>query len=117
MNKRWMPHVTVAAIVEHQNRFLLVEEHTDEGLKLNMPAGHLEAGESLLQAVVREVLEETARAFAPQALVGVYLASSPDKDGTPTSWLSLSEESARTLQLLLKAQFAQIDGRKARSQR
>ena len=87
MNKRWMPHVTVAAIVEHQNRFLLVEEHTDEGLKLNMPAGHLEAGESLLQAVVREVLEETARPFEPQALVGIYLASSPDKDGTPTSWL------------------------------
>ena len=87
MNTRWMPHVTVAAIVEHQGRFLLVEEHTEDGLKLNMPAGHLEAGESLPQAVVREVLEETARHFEPRALVGVYLASSPDKDGTPTSWL------------------------------
>ena len=87
MNTRWMPHVTVAAIVEHQGRFLLVEEHTDDGLKLNMPAGHLEAGESLQQAVVREVLEEAARPFEPQALVGIYLASSPDKDGTPTSWL------------------------------
>ena len=87
MNTRWMPHVTVAAIVEHQGRFLLVEEHTGDGLKLNMPAGHLEAGESLPQAVVREVLEETARPFEPQALVGIYLASSPDKDGTPTSWL------------------------------
>ena len=87
MNTRWMPHVTVAAIVEHKGRFLLVEEHTGDGLKLNMPAGHLEAGESLQQAVVREVLEETAHPFEPQALVGIYLASSPDKDGTPTSWL------------------------------
>ena len=87
MNSRWMPHVTVAALIERNGRFLLVEEHTEAGLKLNMPAGHLEAGESLQQAVVREVLEETACAFTPEALVGVYLAASPDKDGTPTSWL------------------------------
>ncbi|ARU03719.1 NUDIX hydrolase [Comamonas serinivorans] len=87
MNTRWMPHVTVAAIAVHQGRFLVVEEETEAGLKLNMPAGHLEPGESLQQAVVREVLEETARPFTPEALVGIYLASSPDKDGTPTSWL------------------------------
>ena len=87
MTKRWMPHVTVAAIACHQGRFLVVEEETQAGLRLNMPAGHLDAGESLLQAVVREVLEETAHPFTPEALVGIYLASSPDKDGTPTSWL------------------------------
>jgi 8-oxo-dGTP pyrophosphatase MutT (NUDIX family) len=72
--KSWGPSVTVAAVIEHQGRYLLVEEHTPEGLRLNNPAGHLEAGESLLQAVVRETLEETARPFTPTALVGVYLS-------------------------------------------
>ncbi len=71
---RWAPSVTVAAIVEDQGRYLLVEEHTPEGLRLNNPAGHLERGESPQQAVVREALEETACAFTPQALVGIYLA-------------------------------------------
>ena len=71
-NPRWAPSVTVAAIIEDAGRFLLVEEHTPEGLRLNNPAGHLEPGESLLQAVVREALEETARAFQPEALLGVY---------------------------------------------
>ena len=72
--KPWGPSVTVAAVIEHQGRYLLVEEHTPEGLRLNNPAGHLEAGESLLQAVVREALEETACPFTPTALVGVYLS-------------------------------------------
>jgi len=71
---RFRPSVTVAALIERDGRYLLVEEHTPEGLRLNNPAGHLEPGESLLEAVVREVLEETARAFVPEALVGVYLA-------------------------------------------
>jgi 8-oxo-dGTP pyrophosphatase MutT (NUDIX family) len=71
---RWSPSVTVAAIIEDAGRFLLVEEHTPEGLRLNNPAGHLEAGETLLQAVVREALEETARAFTPEAIVGLYLS-------------------------------------------
>jgi len=71
---RWKPSVTVAAIVEDRGRYLLVEEHTPEGLKLNNPAGHLDPGETPLQAVVREALEETARVFTPQALLGVYLA-------------------------------------------
>jgi 8-oxo-dGTP pyrophosphatase MutT (NUDIX family) len=84
MNTRWSPSVTVAAIVhdggpdadlnDPARRFLLVEEHTPEGLRLNNPAGHLDPGETPLQAVVRETLEETARVFTPQALVGVYLA-------------------------------------------
>ena len=72
--ERFRPAVTVAAIVEREGRYLLVEEHTPEGLRLNNPAGHLDAGESLLQAVVREAMEETACHFEPQALVGVYLA-------------------------------------------
>lgn len=71
---RWSPSVTVAAIIEADGRYLLVEEQTPEGLRLNNPAGHLERGESPLQAVVREALEETARDFEPEALLGVYLA-------------------------------------------
>ncbi len=73
-NTAWHPSVTVAAIIEHDGRFLLVEEHTPEGLRLNNPAGHLNPGESLQQGVVRETLEETGCSFAPQALVGVYLS-------------------------------------------
>jgi phosphatase NudJ len=72
--ERWHPSVTVAAIVELGGKFLLVEEHTPEGFRLNNPAGHLDPGESLVQACIRETLEETARAFEPQALVGMYMS-------------------------------------------
>jgi 8-oxo-dGTP pyrophosphatase MutT (NUDIX family) len=72
MNPRWRPSVTVAAIVEKDGRYLLIEEHTPEGLSLNNPAGHLDPGESLAQACARECLEETAHPFKPTALVGVY---------------------------------------------
>jgi phosphatase NudJ len=72
--ERWRPNVTVAAIVEHQGRYMLVEEHTPEGLMLNNPAGHLDPGETPQQAVVREALEESARVFTPEALVGIYLS-------------------------------------------
>ncbi len=71
---RFKPSVTVAAVIEHAGRYLLVEEETPEGLMLNNPAGHLEQGESPLEAVVREALEETARHFVPEAFLGVYLA-------------------------------------------
>jgi len=78
MAERWKPSVTVAAIIERRDgdasRFLLVEEHTPEGLKLNNPAGHLDPEESPEQGVIREVLEETACAFAPDRLIGVYLS-------------------------------------------
>lgn len=73
-SQRWSPSVTVAAIVESRGRYLLVEEHTPEGLRLNNPAGHLDPGESPQQGVVRETLEETARDFRPEALLGLYLS-------------------------------------------
>lgn len=74
MELRWKPSVTVAAVIEKDGRFLLVEEHTADGLRLNNPAGHLDPGESPVQACVRETLEETAHAFTPDALVGIYLS-------------------------------------------
>lgn len=74
MSERWKPSVTVAAVIEQGGRYLLVEEETPEGLKLNNPAGHLDPGESPQQGVVREVLEETARIFTPDRLVGIYLS-------------------------------------------
>jgi len=78
MNNRWKPNVTVAAVIERDfdgvRKFLLVEEHTRDGLRLNNPAGHLDPGESPLQGCVRETLEETAYHFTPTALVGVYLS-------------------------------------------
>jgi 8-oxo-dGTP pyrophosphatase MutT (NUDIX family) len=74
MNTRWKPSVTVAAVIERDGRYLLVEEHTPEGLRLNNPAGHLDPGESPAQGVARETLEETAHDFVPTALVGLYLS-------------------------------------------
>lgn len=68
----WKPSVTVAAVVERDGRFLLVEEDTPDGVRLNQPAGHLDPGESVLEGCVRETLEETAHAFTPTHLLGVY---------------------------------------------
>ncbi|MEW5769915.1 MAG: NUDIX hydrolase [Pseudomonadota bacterium] len=68
----WKPHVVVAAVIERDGRFLLVEEETDDGVRFNQPAGHLEEDETLLDAVRREVFEETAHRFEPHALLGVY---------------------------------------------
>jgi len=78
----WKPNVTVAAIVEHDGRFLLVEEDTERGRLFNQPAGHLDPDESLLQAVVRETLEETAYVFEPAALLGVYQYRADEEDLT-----------------------------------
>ena len=78
----WKPNVTVAAVIEQDGKFLLVEEHTSQGLLLNQPAGHLEPGESLLAAVARETLEESAYTFEPQHLVGIYRWHAPASDTT-----------------------------------
>ncbi len=78
----WKPNVTVAAVVQRDGKFLLVEEETEAGLAFNQPAGHLEEGESLIDAVVREALEETAYHFKPTHLVGIYNWKHPVKDVT-----------------------------------
>ena len=73
----WTPHVTVAAVVEQQGRYLLVEERCDGRVVFNQPAGHLDPDESLTDAVIREVREETGRVFTPAALTGIYLWTHP----------------------------------------
>ena len=85
MNTRWKPSVTVAAVIEQEGRYLLIEEHTPEGLRLNNPAGHLEQGEDPISACAREAIEETAHPFEPQHLVGVYLSrfQRPARAGHP----------------------------------
>jgi 8-oxo-dGTP pyrophosphatase MutT (NUDIX family) len=74
MTHTFRPSVTVAAIIEREGRFLLIEEETSDGIRLNQPAGHLDPYESLEQAVIREVLEETAHEFIPEGLVGMYIS-------------------------------------------
>lgn len=90
METRWKPNVTVAAVIERDGRFLLVEEETSDGLRLNNPAGHLEPGESPEQACAREVLEETAHAFRPTALLGVYLSRFRHAAGHDITYLRLA---------------------------
>ncbi len=130
-NPRWAPSVTVAAIVQDAGsprRYLLVEEHTPEGLKLNNPAGHLEPGEGPQEGVVREALEETACVFTPQALLGVYLSrfQRPARDedvtylrfaylgsaGAPDPARALDEGIVRTLWMTLdEVRAASAQGR------
>lgn len=78
----WKPNVTVAAVIERDGKFLLVEEETDDGIRFNQPAGHLECREALTDAVIREALEETGYAFDPKFIVGVYNWRSEAKDIT-----------------------------------
>ena len=80
----FFPHVTVAAVIEKDGRFLMVEETIGGGAVINQPAGHLEEGESLTEAVRREVLEETAWDIRPVALTGVYRWPQPERQRT---WL------------------------------
>ncbi len=75
---QWSPHVTVAAVIRRDNRYLMVEESPHGHPVINQPAGHLEAGESLIEAVCREVLEETTRHFRPSGVVGIYQWTVPD---------------------------------------
>ncbi len=73
------PRLTVAAVVEDHGRFLMVEEHDRQGrLVINQPAGHVEGGESLVAALIREALEETGFGVEPLFLVGAYLWTTPD---------------------------------------
>lgn len=74
MDKRWRPSVTVAAVIERDGRFLMIEEETTEGLRINNPAGHLEPGETPAEGCAREALEETAWQFRPTHLLGVYIS-------------------------------------------
>jgi 8-oxo-dGTP pyrophosphatase MutT (NUDIX family) len=118
----WKPSVTVAAVIERDRKFLFVEEKFEGRLVLNQPAGHLDPGESLEHACVREVMEETAHDFVPKQLVGVYrwfykpkdvtylrfcFAGVPgkhypqrklDKEIVALHWLSLDELKARKAQ-------------------
>jgi 8-oxo-dGTP pyrophosphatase MutT (NUDIX family) len=78
----WKPSTTVAAVLERNGRFLLVEERVEGRLVLNQPAGHLDPGESLVAACRREVLEESAHRFEPTALIGIYRWHYAPKDVT-----------------------------------
>ena len=82
MKELWRPSVTVAAVIERDGRFLLVEELIDGKRVINQPAGHLDPGESLAAGCAREVLEETAHRFQPTGLVGVYRWYYEPKDVT-----------------------------------
>ncbi len=78
----WKPNVTVAAVLEQDGKFLLVEEETADGIRFNQPAGHLEPDESLPQGAMRETLEESGYSFRPEWLVGIYRWRHPEKDVT-----------------------------------
>jgi ADP-ribose pyrophosphatase YjhB (NUDIX family) len=78
----WSAAVTVAAVIQHRDRFLMVEEAPQGFAVINQPAGHLEFGESLVDAVRREVREETGRHFRPLAIVGIYQWTVPGSDHT-----------------------------------
>ena len=78
----WTPRVTVAAVIAQNDHFLMVRESVEGKRVLNQPAGHLESGESLIDAVRREVFEETARHFEPSGLVGIYRWQIPQQDRT-----------------------------------
>lgn len=78
----WKPHVTVAAVIEHHGKFLVVEEIADQQAVYNQPAGHLEEGETFVDAIVREVQEETAWQFKPDAIIGIYRWRKPDEGKT-----------------------------------
>ena len=78
----WEPHITVAAVIEREQKFLLVEEMVEGTAVLNQPAGHWENGETLIEAASRETFEETGWEFFPKALVGIYQWKHPRKDET-----------------------------------
>jgi 8-oxo-dGTP pyrophosphatase MutT (NUDIX family) len=78
----WKPHATVAAVLEQDGRYLLVEERINGQIQINQPAGHLEKGESLLQACVRETIEEAGLVFRPTHVIGIYQWRAPNNVAT-----------------------------------
>ena len=82
MTPIWTPHLTVAAIIEQQGKFLLVEEAPSGEPVFNQPAGHVEENESIIEALIREVREEVCRDFTPEALCGIYRWRSPQNGVT-----------------------------------
>ena len=89
--QRWKPNVTVAAVIEKEGRFLLVEEIAVDGLRLNNPAGHLDPGESPAQGCAREAREETRYDFRPTGLVGIYLSRTQrPATGEDTTYMRLA---------------------------
>ncbi len=78
----WKPHATVAAVIQRDNTFLMVEEKIEGDIVINQPAGHLDDNESLTSAVIREVQEETAWTFQPQGIIGIYRWQHPSKTHT-----------------------------------
>ncbi len=122
MNRVWKPNVTVAAVIERDGRFLLVEEETEDGVRFNQPAGHLDQGESLAAACAREALEETAWRFTPTALVGIYQWPRPQGDITylrfAFSGVLGEHEAGRTLDAgILRAVWMTADEIRASAQR
>ena len=79
---RWGPNTTVASIIQNKNKFLMVEENTPDGIKINHPAGHLEKNETLLEATIRETLEETGYKYEPESIVGIYKWLNPKNNIT-----------------------------------
>lgn len=87
----WKPNATVAAVIERDGRFLMIEEKTREGLRLNQPAGHLDPGETLVQAVEREALEETGHLVRAMSGVGIYMSRYTHEDsGADVTYLRFS---------------------------
>lgn len=78
----WKPNATVAVIIENEGKFLFVEEFSNDQLVINNPAGHIEANEGILEALVRETLEETGYRVEPQNLVGFYTYTAPHNGTT-----------------------------------
>lgn len=79
---KWSPHITVASVLERNKTFLIVEERVHGKLVLNQPAGHWEQGETLLDAAVRETLEETAWQYEPTHVTGIYQWQDPESAET-----------------------------------
>ncbi|MCZ7565492.1 MAG: NUDIX hydrolase [Burkholderiales bacterium] len=99
MSEPWKPSVTVAAVVEREGRFLLVEELANGVAVFNQPAGHWERGETLAEACAREALEETGYRFRPTALVGVYRWHFPARDVTFLRFAFCGEVTSHALEL------------------